>query len=238
VFSDTLFGHKKGAYTGAESNRMGAVQQATDGTLFLDEIGDLSNQSQLKLLYLAQSGDYQQLGSDQSLRSNARLIFATNQDREIKCQQGEFRLDLYYRLNTHYIHIPPLRERPQDIPVLFRHFIELAAKEFGKDCPAVSEDIMELISAYDFPGNARQLRAICFDLVTQSQGYIKPQDVKKYLITANTVAAEPANQQLPKVNDIIDKLIVDAMALSDNNQTKAAAMIGISQSTLSRRLRK
>lgn len=237
VFSDTLFGHKKGAFTGADSNRIGAVQQAGDGTLFLDEIGDLSNSSQLKLLYLTQDGEYQQLGSDVTNKSHARLIFATNQNLESKCNAGEFRQDLFYRLNTHFVHIPPLRERPEDIEVLFHYFIHEASKEFQKNLPEIAQDVIELISAYPFPGNARQLRAICFDLIAQTENKMQVKDVRKYL-TPDESTIKVSERQLPKVDETIDKLISKAMELAGNNQTKAAAMIGISQSTLSRRLKK
>ena len=237
VFSDTLFGHKKGAFTGADSNRVGAVQQADDGTLFLDEIGDLSNASQLKLLYLTQDGEYQQLGSDVTNKSHARLIFATNQNLENKCKAGEFRQDLFYRLNTHFVHIPPLRERPEDIVVLFHYFINKASKEFQKSVPEITPDVIELINAYSFPGNTRQLRAICFDLVAQTENKIQVRDIRKYL-TSNELKISFSERQLPKVDETINKLINEAMELANNNQTKAAAMIGISQSTLSRRLRK
>ncbi|QAR33836.1 sigma-54-dependent Fis family transcriptional regulator [Geovibrio thiophilus] len=237
AFSDTLFGHKKGAFTGADSSRMGAIQQADDGTLFLDEIGDLPNALQLKLLYLAQDGEYQQLGSDVAGKSRARLIFATNQNLENKCRAGEFRQDLYYRLNTHFVHIPPLRERPEDIAVLFHHFINQASKEFQRSVPEITQDALNLINAYSFPGNTRQLRAICFDLLARAQNKIQAKDLRNYL-TSNEAKTDFNEKQLPKVDEVIDKLISDAMKLAGNNQTKAAAMIGISQSTLSRRLRK
>ena len=238
VFSDTLFGHKKGAFTGAESNRMGAVQQADNGTLFLDEIGDLPNTSQLKLLYLTQDGEYQQLGSDVLYKSRARFIFATNQNLDEKCKSGKFRTDLYYRLNTHFVYIPPLRERKEDIPLLFEHFISEAAHEFGKTVPEVADGIIDMLLTYDFPGNTRQLKAICFDLMASSQGIITIRDLKKYLMGVTGKNESFAIKDLPKVDEVIDKLIDQAMVLAKNNQTKAAAMIGISQSTLSRRLRK
>lgn len=237
AFSDTLFGHRKGAFTGADSNRPGAIQKADDGTLFLDEIGDLPNTLQVKLLYLAQDGEYQQLGSDAASKSRARLIFATNQNLEDKCRAGEFRQDLYYRLNTHFVHIPPLRERPEDIQILFHHFISQASQEFQRSVPEITQDALDLISAYSFPGNTRQLRAICFDVLARTQNKIQAKDLQSYL-TSNETKIDLNDSPLPKVDEVIDQLICDAMKLAGNNQTKAAAMIGISQSTLSRRLRK
>jgi DNA-binding NtrC family response regulator len=244
IFSDTLFGHRKGAFTSADSNRQGAVQQAKDGTLFLDEIGELPTQSQLKLLYLTQNGEYSQLGSDQIYKSPARFIFATNQNLEEKKRTGEFRRDLYYRLNTHYVHIPALRERPEDIPILFSHFIFSAAAEFKKDVPEISQGAVDALQSYSFPGNARQMRAMCYDLVARSEKpLIEPDDVCKYFHKGDENAhgshlSMDDMSKLPTVDDVITQLIDQAMKLCDNNQTKAAAMIGLSQSTLSRRLKK
>ncbi|MDH3358853.1 MAG: sigma-54 dependent transcriptional regulator, partial [Desulfobacteraceae bacterium] len=126
IFSDTLFGHKKGAFTGAEQARSGLIEQASGGTLFLDEIGDLSAPSQVKLLRLLQDGDFFPLGSDVAKGSNARIIVATNQDLDRLKSSGRFRKDLYYRLCDHHIHVPPLRERLEDLTILVEHFLEKA----------------------------------------------------------------------------------------------------------------
>ena len=146
LFSDTLFGHKKGAFTGAEIERKGLIEKAESGTLFLDEIGDLSIESQVKLLRLLQDGSYYPLGSDMAKLSNARVIVATNRD--IKSMQAEntFRQDLYYRLRSHQIIIPPLRERKVDIPRLIDHFINNAVNQLGKKRPSVPKELYVLLS--------------------------------------------------------------------------------------------
>ena len=132
MFSDTLFGHKKGAFTGADQTRSGLIAQASGGTLFLDEIGDLAELSQVKLLRLLQEQEYYPVGSDIPMVSDARIIAATNRDLRKLTEAGKFRNDLYFRLCAHQVHIPPLRERLDDIPVLLDHFLDEAAKTFKK----------------------------------------------------------------------------------------------------------
>jgi DNA-binding NtrC family response regulator len=135
VFADTLFGHRKGAFTGADQTRTGLAEKASGGTLFLDEIGDLSPASQVKLLRFLQEGEFFPLGSDVAKRSDARIVVATNQELETLQNAGTFRKDLYYRLRIHHVHIPPLRERTEDLPLLLNHFLEKAAKILGKKNP-------------------------------------------------------------------------------------------------------
>jgi DNA-binding NtrC family response regulator len=135
VFSDTLFGHVKGAFTGADRARAGMIEKATGGTLFLDEIGDLNPVSQIKLLRLLQEKEYMPLGSDKTMEVNARIVVATNVNLEQKQKTGEFRKDLYFRLCTHHIEVPPLRERTEDIPFLLDHLLAEAAREMGKKKP-------------------------------------------------------------------------------------------------------
>ena len=132
VFADTLFGHRKGAFTGADQTRTGLAEKASGGTLFLDEIGDLSPASQVKLLRFLQEGEFFPLGSDVAKRSDARIVVATNQELETLQNAGTFRKDLYYRLRIHHVHIPPLRERTEDLPLLLNHFLEKAAKILDK----------------------------------------------------------------------------------------------------------
>lgn len=132
VFADTLFGHVRGAFTGAENIRKGMIETAAEGTLFLDEIGDLSSASQVKLLRLLQNGEYYPLGSDQPKQMTARVVVATHADLEAKMAAGEFRRDLYYRLYSHHVHLPPLRDRKEDLPLLLEHFLTEAAFKLGK----------------------------------------------------------------------------------------------------------
>lgn len=243
MFSDTIFGHVKGAFTGAGARREGAIQQAGDGTLFMDEIGDLSQACQVKLLNITQDGVYQQLGSDNVYHTKARFIFATNQDIDRMQKEGGFRKDLYYRLTTHRVHLPPLRERREDIPLLTNHFVLQAAREMDKPMPEISAEAVEMLRSYNFPGNVRELRSVVFDAIARTSG----RKLTRSDFNLNTPAtacvsddfsvADDGAEELPKVDDVINSLIEKAMLMTDNNQTKAAALIGLSQSTLSRRLK-
>ena len=166
VFTDTLFGHKKGAFTGADRARIGLVEQASGGTLFLDEIGDLSADLQVKLLRLLQEGEYFPLGSDVTKRSDARVVVATNQELQTLQESGKFRKDLYYRLCAHHVHIPPLRERREDLPLLAEHFLEKSSEALGKKKPTPPKELFILLSSYHFPGNIRELKSMIWDAVS------------------------------------------------------------------------
>lgn len=239
MFSDTLFGHVKGAYTDAKNARQGMIQQAQNGTVFLDEIGELEIPSQLKLLYLTQSKEYQPLGSDETYKSEARFIFATNQDLDAKQKSGEFRKDLYFRLNTHHIHIPPLRERKEDIPLLITHFMRKIFEEYQIDLPYISDNLIPLLQHYDFPGNARQLYAVIYDAVMKAEDGILTASDFKHLFTAdNPVEEMTVDEPIPTIEETFNVMINKAMAAAGGNQIKAAAILGISQPTLSRKLKK
>jgi DNA-binding NtrC family response regulator len=166
VFADTLFGHKKGAFTDAREARNGLVEKASGGTLFLDEIGDLNTTAQVKLLRLLQEGEYFPLGSDMAKRSDARMVVATNQDLDVLQSSGKFRKDLYYRLCDHQIQIPPLRDRREDLAVLAEHFLEKASKTLKRKKPTPPEELITLLSTYHFPGNVRELESMVFDAVS------------------------------------------------------------------------
>jgi DNA-binding NtrC family response regulator len=165
AFSDTLFGHKKGAFTGASEPRKGLVEKAAGGTLFLDEIGDLAELSQIKLLRVLQDHEFFPLGSDQPRPFTARVVVATNKELEQLSEGVNFRQDLYYRLRTHHLHIPPVRQRPGDIALLLNHYVEEAALQFGKTKPKYPPELPQLLMTYDFPGNVRELRAMVYDAV-------------------------------------------------------------------------
>ncbi|MCK5571096.1 MAG: sigma-54-dependent Fis family transcriptional regulator, partial [Spirochaetes bacterium] len=167
MFSDSLFGHRKGAYTGAADSRKGFLQQASGGTILLDEIGDLSPSSQVKLIRLLETREYYPLGSDLAMQTDARIIVSTNKNLNEAVGSGEFRKDLYYRLSAHEIKIPLLRERKKDLPLLVRHFMEEASKKMSKEKLAVPPELIPLLEIYDFPGNIRELRSMIFDAVSK-----------------------------------------------------------------------
>jgi DNA-binding NtrC family response regulator len=255
VFSDTLFGHVRGAFTGADRDRSGLVEKAAGGTLFLDEIGDLSAASQVKLLRLLQEGDYFPLGVDEPKRAHARIVASTNVDLWERQKTGRFRKDLNYRLRTHRIYIPPLRERTDDIDLLLDHFLQVAARMLNKKKPSVPESLLTLLKTYPFPGNVRELQTLVFDAVSQHKSGILSLDVFKAHIKRhqnreggepNRVESPPEGgvqpltfaKRLPTIKQAVHLLVTEAMRRADGNQTIAANLLGISQQALSKRLKK
>jgi DNA-binding NtrC family response regulator len=252
VFADTLYGHKKGAFTDAREARSGLIERAAGGTLFLDEIGDLSTTSQVKLLRLLQEGEFFPLGSDVAKRSNARTVVATNLNLEALQSSGQFRKDLYYRLCDHQIHIPPLRSRREDLPVLVEHFLEKASKTLDKNKPTPPAELITLLSTYHFPGNIRELESMIFDAVSSHKSGKLSMDLFK----AHTGKAHPYpridseesipqkrpligfSDQLPTLKQIEQLLIDEAMKRSNGNQSIAALSLGISRQALNKRLKK
>jgi DNA-binding NtrC family response regulator len=247
VFADTLFGHVRGAFTGADQPRRGMVEEAAEGTLFLDEIGDLSIPSQVKLLRFLQEGEFFPLGSDRPRRVKTRVIVATHQDLAAKERAGAFRRDLFYRLRTHRVRVPPLRERKEDLPLLLEHFLEQAAAQLGKKRPTAPRQLAQLLATHDFPGNVRELKSMVFDAVSVHQGRVLSMDVFVEAIGRRGLPGPDAPRQernpftglerLPDFDEALRLLIEAAMERAQGNQTLAARLIGLSQSALSKRLK-
>ena len=245
VFSDTLFGHVPGAFTGASTKRSGLVAEASGGVLFLDEIGDLDLASQVKLLRLLQEGEYFALGDDKPRRHRARIIVATNLDLVERIDRGLFRRDLYYRLKTHQIHLPALRERGGDLALLLRHFLRRACAEAGCAIPGCDAALLQL-QGYPFPGNVRELEGLVHDAIRRSAG---PELVVEVPGGSAQVAQPLAGGQpplaefnldgpLPTLEEADRMLVDEAMRRSDGIITQAARMLGISRPALSKRLKK
>ena len=254
VFSDTLFGHVKGAYTGADKSRSGVIEEAAGGTLFLDEIGDLSPVSQVKLLRLLQEGDYYPLGSDTPKQHRTRFVFATNRDLAALQKSGSFRPDLYYRLNAYRIAVPPLRERPEDIPLLLDQFLDEAATSLQKQKPTVAAQLIALLQRYPFPGNIREMRAMIFEALSLHKGgplniaavqALPGGEGALFALSASTPAADEADLPstiqypvtLPTLKESADLLVDEALRRTNHNQTQAARLLGISRPALSKRLK-
>ncbi|GAB1409387.1 sigma-54 dependent transcriptional regulator [Desulfovibrionales bacterium] len=239
MFSDTLFGHRKGAFTGAVNVRKGLVEQAGEGILFLDEIGDLRETSQIKLLRLLQEREYLPLGADVPRPAEARVVVATNRNLEELVKNEQFRSDLYFRLRTHMVRIPPLRERPEDIPVLLKHFLAQAASSFGKSVPTLDTYVLDQLKSYAFPGNVRELRAFVFDAMGCWEGgefVCGPLQDMRHDALVHERLSFPA--QLPTIEDTVEALVREAMHRAGGVQTQAAKWLGISQPALSKRLKK
>lgn len=243
AFSDTLFGHKKGAFTGADQDRAGMIERTGTGTLFLDEIGDLGNPSQVKLLRLLQEGEYMPLGSDQLCRSRCRVIAATNQDLLTRMHQNQFRADLYYRLHGHLVRVPALREHMEDLELLINHFLKQAAEAMGKPLPTVPNELYVHLRAYHFPGNIRELRAMIFDAVARHEkGVMSLSTFNEHMMrgksnfVGNTAGNEPIifGNTLPTMEEANAALIEEALKRAEGNQGVAARMLNISRKTISR----
>lgn len=245
VFADTLFGHLRGAYTGAQEMRKGMIEEAAGGILFLDEIGELSATSQIKLLRLLQEGDYFPLGSDQPRKLKARLVFATNLNLEQQQGSGAFRKDLYYRLRSHCITLPPLRERREDLPIMLSRLLHDAAAAMGKKVPTAPPELVPLLSNYPFPGNIRELRAMVYDAVSQhTSGVLSKRTFKEQMqrsgFSVKAIKAAPAidhDRPLPTIKEAVAALIAEALNRSEGNQSQAARMLGISPPALCKRLK-
>jgi DNA-binding NtrC family response regulator len=253
LFSDTLFGHKKGAYTGADKERRGLIEHAEGGSLFLDEIGDLSIESQVKLLRLLQDGKYYPLGSDVAKLSDARIIVATHKDLTKMQEDDTFRKDLYYRLQAHHVHIPPLRERKEDIPILISHFLTVASDALNKKRPASPKELYTLLSNYSFPGNVRELEGIIFDAVSRHTSGIlslesiraKTSNVDKDIITNKIINNEDNfseslifTAQFPTFKSAELLMIKEALRRANDNQSIAAQMLGITRRALNNRIQR
>jgi DNA-binding NtrC family response regulator len=246
MFSDTLFGHKKGAFTGADSKRDGLISAAAGGTLFLDEIGDLNLASQIKLLRLLQEREYYRMGSDLLLKSDARIVAASNMDFAELRASGKFRNDLYFRLCAHEFRVPPLRERLEDVEPLVAYFIRNFAAEQGKPAPAVAHGLIASLEQCAFPGNVRELYNMVHHAVTCNENGtlgacdfsgVKPVPVRapQPIDVSNPFLA--IFGKFPTVFQAEEYLIGEAMKLTGGNQTAAAELLGLTRPTLNKRLR-
>ncbi len=252
LFSDTLFGHEKGAFTGADSDRSGLIEQASGGTLFLDEIGDLGMEAQLKLLRLLEDGQYYRLGDDTPRRCEARTVVATNRTIESLMTDGTFRDDLYFRLRTHHVHLPPLRERKEDIPLLTFHFLKRAAEALGRKIPVPPPELFTLLSTYHFPGNIRELESMVRDAVSRHKGGVLStgsfrQEIDEQTSVLHKDATSGAGKvgfaealasarSLPSLKNVELLVIEEALKRAGGNQTIAAQLLGISRQALNNRL--
>ncbi|MSN25281.1 MAG: response regulator [Geobacter sp.] len=257
MFSDTLFGHKRGAFTGADQLRDGLVAKAANGVILLDEIGDLSEPSQIRLLRLIQEREFYPVGSDIPRQSEARIVCASNKDLKELVAQGRFRNDLYYRLNVHHVDLPPLRNRMEDIPLLLEHFICQAANSLSIKPPTYPKELLDLLSVYHFPGNVREFQGIVFDAVARSKsGKLSQAPFRKAISTGQaqsqvttisdvTPGKDPRYGMLEKIwghfptlEEAENYLIEVAMSRANGNQGTAATMLGLKRQTFNIRLKK
>jgi len=253
LFHDTFFGHEKGAFTGADKKRNGLIEAAKGGTIFLDEIGDLSLQSQVNLLRLLQEREFFPLGMDESKSTNARIVAATNREILSAIKEGVFREDLYFRLETHDIDIPPLRKRKEDIQPLLVHFLEESASKQKKKTPTFPKELITLLLNHHFPGNVRELQNMVHDAVARHQKGILSKDVflekikKKsnnsaaFFNTENTELNKKKvtfGETLPTFSELEEIFISEAMTRAKGNISMAARFAGISRNRFKYRMKK
>jgi transcriptional regulator with PAS, ATPase and Fis domain len=239
ILESELFGHVKGAFTGAVSHKMGRFELADRGTIFLDEIGDVSLATQVKLLRVIQEGEFEKVGDNRRVKVDVRIIAATNKNLKKAVETGEFRQDLYYRLRVFPIFLPPLRERKDDLRSLVEHFIGQFNKEMGKKVSGVSPQAMEMLLSYDYPGNIRELEnMIEHALVLCDGNVILPEHLQKDLQHPPGALVERVIERANPLDEIERELILRLLVQTDWNYTKTAERLRVSRTTLWRKLRK
>lgn len=245
VLESELFGHEKGSFTGAVAMRRGRFELAHGGTLFLDEIGELSHDMQVKLLRVLQERKFERVGGSEEIEVDIRVVTATNKDLQAEVEKGGFREDLYYRLNVVHVHLPPLRERREDIPVLLAHFMDKIAAENGVPRKNISPEALEFLSGYEWPGNIRQLENIVERCTVMVPGETINVTDLPHEVKDDESQLKNALDLLPmelNLADTLDKLeaalIRRALVRADFVQVKAAEQLAISKSLLQYKLRK
>ena len=239
LLESELFGHEKGAFTGATERRIGRFESANNGTLFLDEIGEIDPSTQVKLLRFLESKTIERLGSSKTLKLDVRLVCATNRNLLQMVQDGEFREDLFYRLNVVSIELPPLRQRGDDLTLLLKHFLSQYSEENGFESPVLSGKTLNILQNYGWPGNIRELRNFCENLVVLNRGKeITPYDLdpRFSLPPSEADSSEKLCKPTLSVEENEKKLLRNALLEAQGNRTKAAKLMGISRRTLHRKL--
>ena len=242
MLQSELFGHERGSFTDAKSQKRGKLELADRGTLFLDEIGELSPEAQAKLLRVLETMTFTRLGGSRQITVDVRVVTATNRDLLEECKAGRFREDLYYRLNVLPIEIPPLRKRPEDIPQLAEFFLRRAAERYSRPEPKLSDDALALLRAYAWPGNIRELRNVCERLLIRARGgsVLTASDVQGCGVDTappSTLPLELPEQGL-NLDELERQLVLEALRKSNWRQTEAAQLLGISVDRMNSRVKK
>ncbi len=236
LLESELFGYEKGAFTGAVKRKKGKIELAERGTLFLDEIGDMPSELQAKLLRFLEDRTFERLGGEENIKANVRIVAATNQDLTLAIKERRFREDLYFRLNTVTIYLPPLRKRLEDIPLLAEHFVQQYNQNFKKDVKGISPEALSLLMQYDWPGNVRELKHVIERAVALCRGE---------MVTPKDLALEPKEElgeEIYDLNRILERhekaAIKKALMQTGYNKTKAAQLLGISLRSLQYKVKK
>jgi two-component system nitrogen regulation response regulator GlnG len=255
LLESELFGHEKGAFTGAERRRIGKFEQCNGGTLFLDEIGDMPPATQAKILRVLQDQSFERVGGNETVRTDVRVIAATNRDLKAWSEQGKFRVDLYYRLNVFTIPLPALRERGDDLPMLIQHYLGRFSRDLGREVREITPEALELLCGYSWPGNIRELQGVLKQSLLQTSGTVL---IPAFLPEALRLPPEPSAGPVSETDadfsfetfilrrlgegstaisaeshQLLDRLLLRlALRHTKGNQVQAARMLGISRQTL------
>ncbi|CDI49935.1 phosphoenolpyruvate hydrolase family protein [Clostridium tetani] len=238
ILESELFGHEKGAFTGADKKRIGRFELAHKGTLFLDEIGDMDLSIQAKFLRIIQQQEFERVGGDKTIKVDVRIICATNKDLKKEVKEGRFREDLYYRLNTITLYVPPLRERKEDVPFLIHHFLKEKGKKFDKIAPKISPEVFDALMEYDWPGNVRELEnAMERAIILCEKHLIRLNNLPMSIINNNKEFDEskhvtPIDIKETTIRNMEREIIIEALEKYDWNRTKTSKSLGISRRTL------
>ena len=251
IVENELFGSEKGAFTGAEIRRIGRFEQCDKGTIFLDEIADMSLSTQAKLLRVLQNGDFERLGSNETIKTDVRVIAASNRDMNDEVKKGTFREDLFHRLNVFFMYIRPLRDRKEDIPILSEYFISKLAIKTKKEIRGISPEAMDLLMSYSWPGNVRELenvikRALIVgkgDIIGFSDIDLKPETYRYELssviqgILDSAISTETSTDIFHCIVSSTEKILIEhALKITKGNQLQASALLGISRVTLRKKI--
>ncbi|MCS6852947.1 MAG: sigma-54 dependent transcriptional regulator [Gemmataceae bacterium] len=258
LLESELFGHEKGAFTGADRRRIGKFEQCSGGTLFLDEIGDMTPLTQTKILRVLQEQRFERVGGNETIQTNVRLIAATNRNLERLVALGQFRSDLYYRLSVFTISLPPLRERGDDLPLLVEHFVQRFQPELGKDVFQVAPETMALLQRHSWPGNLRELQSVLKQAMLQAAGpVLLPEFLPAYLRQPDKPLPEPTASPTASWDQFIDDrlhfgttdlyaewlalterhLLLRVLRFTQGNQVQAARLLGIARNSLRSKIR-
>jgi DNA-binding NtrC family response regulator len=240
LFSSEFFGYEKGAFTGASKDKAGFLEEAEGGTLFLDEIGELALSIQVKLLRVLQEEEFYRLGSTKNLKSDIRIIAATNKNLFEEIKKGSFRKDLFFRLNINSINLPPLRERKGDIELLAGYFLNMFNLKYGKKIEKISDPVLNCLKGYSFPGNVRELMNIINSaIIVESSKVLTKKSLPNYFLGNNNVSAYFEEEEIPESLENIEMLhIQKVLQYTHNNNTRAAGILGISRVSLISKIKK
>ena len=260
LLESELFGHERGAFTGADRRRIGKFEQAQGGTIFLDEVGDMAPATQAKMLRLLQDGRFERVGGTETIRTDVRVLAATNRDLDALIEEGRFRADLLYRLKVVTIHLPALRDRLDDLPRLADHFVRRFGRELGKAVRSIPPEVLERLRAHDWPGNVRELQAAIKSALIQASGEVLtvddlPESVRVDVSPSRTPARSSAESLdvgqfvlerlragepdlYARVIEAVDRVVLEVvLQQSQGNQVRASELLGISRTTLRAKLR-